>query len=222
MPIDLIFIIAFGLGFRHGYTQGIISTLFNALAYIFGIVLAFKITPTTTNILERLFNSQNPSMFIVAFLVNVALIMFMLRTTASALEKGLQAVYLGVINRILGGTIMASIAVLLYSILLWFAVKVQFINETTVAESKTYPLLEKMPSVAKSAAMRLRPFAEEVWDTSLGWMDRLDKYGIQKTETKPKVYEVPDDGKGIEDEPEQSTARPSLSPPAADDDGIEE
>lgn len=220
MPIDLIFVIVFGFGFRQGYTQGIISTVFNVLAYLFGVIFAFKITPTTTNIMERMFNSQNPTMFVVAFIVNLALIMFMLRAAANAFEKGLQAVYLGFFNRVLGGTIMALLATLVYSILLWFAVKVAFVNEATIAESKTYPLLKEMPSAAKSVAVRLKPFATEVWDTSLGWMDRLDKYGIQKTETQPKVYEVPEDkNSGIENEPEQNPApRP---PDTANDDGIE-
>lgn len=221
MPIDLIFIIAFGLGFRHGYTQGIISTIFNVLAYVFGIILAFKITPTTTNILERLFNTENPTVFIAAFLVNVSLIMFMLRAAASAFEKGLQAVYLGFINRVLGGSIMATLAILIYSILLWFAVKVQFINEATLRESRSYKLLEIMPGAAKRVAMQLRPFAEEVWDTSLSWMDRLDKFGIQKTETKPDVYKPKEGDTGIETEPDQPANRP-LSPPAADEDGLEE
>lgn len=220
MPIDLIFIIAFGLGFRHGYTQGIISTVFNVLAYVFGVILAFKVTPMTTEILERLFNTQNPTVFIAAFLVNISLIMFMLRATASAFEKGLQAIYLGFINRVLGGTLMATLAVLIYSILLWFAVRVQFINEATLRESRTYPLLEKMPGGAKQVAMQLRPFAEEAWDTSLKWMDRLDKFGIQKNTTLPKVY-IPEGGTGIETEPEKSANRP-LSPPAADEDGLEE
>lgn len=220
MPIDLIFIIAFGLGFRHGYTQGIISTVFNVLAYVFGIILAFKVTPMTTNILERLFNSQNPTVFIAAFLVNISLIMFMLRATASAFEKGLQAVYLGFINRVLGGTLMAGLGVLVYSILLWFAVKVQLINEATIRESRTYPLLEKMPGAAKQVAMQLRPFAEEVWDTSLSWMNRLDKFGVEKTGGQPKVY-VPQGDTGIEEEPDPNTNRP-LSPPAADEDGLEE
>ncbi len=220
MPIDLIFIIVFGLGFRHGYTQGIVGTFFNVLAYVFGIVLAFKITPTTTQIMEGMFNTKNPTVFLAAFLVNVSLIMLMLRATASAFEKALQAVYLGFFNRVLGGAIMAGLAILIYSILLWFAVRVSFINEATIAESRTYPLLEKLPGSAKQIAMRLRPFAEEAWDTSLGWMDRLDQFGLQKTGTQPKVYEVPDDGNGIETEPEQPSAnRPQ---PVTDEDGLEE
>jgi membrane protein required for colicin V production len=220
MPIDLIFIIAFGLGFRHGYTQGIISTVFNVLAYVFGVILAFKVTPMTTEILERMFNTQNPSIFIAAFILNISLIMFMLRATASAFEKGLQAVYLGFINRVLGGTLMAGLAVLIYSILLWFAVKVQFVNEATLSESRTYKLLEKMPGAAKEVAMKLRPFAEEAWDTSLSWMDRIDKFSVPKTDIKPNVYD-PKGDTGIETEPDQPDNRP-LAPPPTDEDGLEE
>lgn len=219
MPIDLIFIIALGLGFRHGFTQGIISTVFNVLAYLFGIIIAFKITPTTTEILERMFNSQNPTLFIAAFIVNISLIMFMLRATASAFEKGLQAVYLGFINRVLGGALMAGLAVLIYSILLWFAVKVQFVNQATIDESKTYKLLEKMPGTAKQSAMKLRPFAEEAWDISMSWMGRLDQFSVPKTDIKPNVYE-PKGDTGIETEPEPDNRPPP--PPTADEDGLEE
>jgi hypothetical protein len=103
---------------------------------------------------------------------------------------------------------------------LWFAVKVQFINEATMRESRTYPLLEKMPGAAKRVAMQLRPFAEEVWDTSLSWMDRLDKFGVQKTDAQPKVY-IPEGDTGIEETPDQPDSRP-VSAPATDEDGLEE
>ena len=223
MPIDLLFVIVFGFGFRHGYTQGIITTVFNVLAYLFGITLAFKITPTTTNIMERMFNSNNPTMFVVAFIVNVGVIMFALRAAAKTFEKALQAVYLGFINRILGGAIMAALAVLIYSVLLWFAVKVQFINDATIAQSRTYPILKEIPGKAKDVAIRLKPFATEVWDSSLKWMDDLDKFGIQKTETQPKVYQVPDNkNTGIEEEPAHSAPPPRPQQETTDNDGIEE
>lgn len=222
MPIDITFLIAFALGFRHGYTRGIISTVFNVLAYIFGVVLAFKITPTTTNILERLFNSQNPTMFIAAFLVNVVIIMFAMRQVANAMEGVMNAVYLGAINRVLGGAVMAGVSILIYSVLVWFSVRVQFINDTTLSESRTYPFLKDLPGRAKIVATRLKPVATEVWDSSLSWMDRLEKYGLEKTEGKQKIYDIPKDpdGPAIEDEPATqptSSRRPSV----AEDNGIE-
>ncbi|MCW5924575.1 MAG: CvpA family protein [Saprospiraceae bacterium] len=220
MPIDLIFLIVFGYGFWQGYNRGIVSTVFNILAYVFGVVFAFKITPLTTNILERMFNSQNPTLFAAAFILNMALIMFMMRATAKAFERGLQAVYLGFLNRTLGGALMASLAVLIYSILLWFAVKVQFVNQATLDESRTYyKILEKLPGGAKQVASQLRPFAEEAWDTSLNWLDRLDKYGIQKTESAPNVYKPK--GGAVETAPEGTDKRPTYTYPT-DDDGIEE
>lgn len=170
VPIDLIFIIVFGVGFRHGYSNGIISTAFNLIAYVFGIMLAFKVTPAMTNILERLFHSQNPSMFLAAFIVNVAIIMIVLRQAAKILEGFLQALYLGIFNRVLGGVVMAALAILIYSVLLWFAVRVNFVNNTTIAESRVYPLLRDLPTRAKEVGMRFRPMAREMWDTSLtGW-----------------------------------------------------
>lgn len=221
MPIDITFLIAFALGFRHGYTRGIISTVFNVLAYIFGVVLAFKITPTTTNIMERLFNSANPSMFIAAFLVNVVIIMFMLRQTANAVEGVLNAVYLGAINRVLGGAVMSGVSILIFSILVWFAVRVQFVNDATLQESRTYPFLKDLPGRAKSVAIRLKPVATEVWDSSLSWMDRLEKFGIDKTDGQQKIYDIPKDpdGPAIEDEP--ATQPSSRRPSVAEDNGIE-
>lgn len=225
MPIDLIFIIVFGLGFRHGYSNGIISTVFNIVAYVFGIMLAFKITPATTNILERLFHSQNPSMFLAAFIVNVAIIMLVLRQAAKILEGFLQAIYLGIFNRILGGAAMAAIAILLYSVLLWFAVRVNIVNDSTIAESKVYPLLRDLPPRAKELGLRFRPIAREMWDTSLSWMDKLDTYGVEKTESLPKVYQVPDDGKSIiEGDPRETAPRFRSTPatPPTSNNGIEE
>ncbi len=223
MPIDLIFIIVFGLGFRHGYSNGIISTVFSLVAYVFGIMLAFKVTPAMTNILEGLFHSQNPSMFLAAFIVNVAIIMLVLRQAARILEGFLQAIYLGVFNRILGGAVMAALAILIYSVLLWFGIRVGMVNNATIAESRVYPLLKDLPTRAKALGTRFRPMALEMWDTSLSWMDKLDNYGVQKTDGSPKVYELPDTGKPpIEDDPQETAPRFRPATPEAPANGIEE
>lgn len=221
MPIDLLFLIALGLGFWHGYSKGIIGTVFNVLALLFGVVLAFKIAPTTTDILKRMFNSENPSFFVAAFLLNMGLIVFMMRATASALEKGMQAVYLGFINRVLGGSLMGGLGLLIYSVLLWFVIQVKLISDETLNQSKTYPLLKEMPGTAKQVAVRLLPFAEEMWSTSMNWIGEVDKFGGQKTEEKPQVVETPEADTGIEENPDgQPANRPP--PPPTDEDGIEE
>lgn len=202
MPIDVICLIAFAFGFWQGYNRGIIGTVFNLLAYVFGAILAFKMAPTAAIVLGKLFNSQNPAMYVAALLLNLFVVMFIMRQAAKGVEGIFEAAYLGVFNKIAGGIMTGVFMVLAYSVVLWFLAKVQFLDQSTMAESRTYPYLEVMPGKAKGAAVRFKPLFQDFWDTSINWMDRLERYGVQQTQTKPKVYEVPDDGTGIEDAPE--------------------
>ncbi len=209
MPIDLICMVAFFYGFWKGFNQGIISTVFNVLAYVFGIVLAFKMTPTATNILEKLLNSDNPMMFVAAFVVNVVFIMFVVRQAAKGFEGILRSLYLNVINQAFGGAIMGFVSILIFSILVWFGDKAGMISQQTLEESRTYPYLIELPGKAKEVADRFKPFLVDTWDTSLKWMDQLESYGEKKTgdpgNDQPHIYELPDDGKsGIESAPAQS------------------
>ncbi len=225
MPIDIGFIAFFAYGFWQGYSRGIISTVFNLALYVFGFVLAFKMAPTTTSILQTMFHSENPTMFLAAFLVNLLTVMFIVRSAAKGLEGALRMAYLGVINQTVGGVAMGSFLVVVYSVLVWFGTKVQFINDATIADSKTYSFLEPIPAKAKDFAVRMKPFALDVWGTSMTWMDRLDKYGVQRTEGKDKTYRPPDDPKAIEEDPVSSPSKPTPTRPTPvleDSDGIEE
>jgi uncharacterized membrane protein required for colicin V production len=220
MPIDLICLAVLGYGFWQGFNRGIINTVFNIAAYLFGVIFSFKMTPTTTNILERILNSDNPSLFAAAFLVNLIFVMLVLRTVAKSFEATLRALYIGFLNQVAGGLVMGLLAVMVYSVLLWFFVKASLVGEATLQESRLYePYLKDLPSQAMQLAERLRPLATDVWDTSLNWMDRLDKYGGEKTEAQQKIYEVPDDGGGIELDPDSETPYP---PPDDTGNGIEE
>jgi membrane protein required for colicin V production len=222
MPIDVIFILIFGYGFWIGYHRGIIGTIFNIAAYVFGIVLAFKITPTTTNILEHAFNSNNPTIFLGGFLINLAVIMLVLRMASAGITGLFEIAFLGLFNRAAGGILTGGFGVLIYSVLLWFLVKVQFLNTATLTESKTYPFLASLPTTAKSVAIRFKPVAEDVWGSSLDWMNRIEKYGIEKTSGNSKIYELPDKNTQIDGAPETTKPRTRTQPnPKEDDDGIE-
>ncbi|MEQ1747604.1 MAG: CvpA family protein [Saprospiraceae bacterium] len=217
MPIDIVCMAAFLYGFWKGYSQGIISTVFSVLAYIFGIVFAFKMTPTATNILETLFNSNNPMMFVAAFVVNVVFIMFVIRQAAKGFEGMLTSLHLGIINQAIGGAIMGLFGVLIFSVLVWFGDKAGMINEATRNESQTYATLIELPGKTKVVADRIKPFVIDAWETSMKWMNRVEDFGEKQTGAdgenteKPRIYEIPDkDAPGIEGMPEEN--RPNQRP----------
>lgn len=222
MSIDIIFAAVFVFGFWQGYMRGIIGTVFNFMAYVFGAVISFKMAPVTANVLERLFNTDNPALYIAGLVTNLVVIMIIMRQAAKGMEGIFEAVYLGMFNKIAGGFLTAATLVLAYSVVLWFLAKVQFLGSDTMATSRTYPYLEPLPGKAKNVAVRFKPLLQDFWGNSINLVDRLEQYGIQKTQTKPKVYEIPDEGSGIEDNPESSTPYGSRQPANADNGGIEE
>ncbi len=204
MPIDIIAMLVLALGFWHGFSRGIISTLFNILAYLFGFIIAFRMTSVAVVVLERVFNTDNPLMPIAGFLLNLSVLFLIMRAAAGGLESVLSFAYLGIANRMLGGVLTGGFYVLIFSILLWFFVKATLVGDETLETSRMYPMLREMPLQAKEVVIRLRPLATDLWDDSLTWMDRIEQYGVEKTEQSGSFYKPEsDDDDGIELDPEE-------------------
>lgn len=216
-PIDIICVIVVLSGFYYGYTRGIIGTVLTVLGYVLGVIFAFKLIPLTTSFLQQLFNNENPLMAVAAFITNVAVIMFLLRLLANGIEGILNAVYLGMINRLAGGAMMGLFSAMIFAVLLWFANKAQLIKQETLEGAATYkPFLEKLPRIARSGIVRLKPFLTEAWDDSIDWMDRIEKFGVDQQQ-QPKVYELPEEE--IEKKPQSSSPN---TPPDDNSTGIED
>jgi membrane protein required for colicin V production len=223
MPIDIIFLIIFLYGFWQGWNKGIIGTILNLTIYIFGIMLSYKMASVTSTILERMFNSTHPLMFVAGFATNLLIIYFVVYLASHSLENMIHGAYMGVVNRVVGGAAIAGFYILLYSVLLWFGNQAHVLSADTLNESRTYPFLKDLPGKAKATVVRLQPLAFDVWDDSVKWMDNLQDYGTEKANTKTRVYELPDPIKGNPDNPfETQPERPKPAQPKNEGTGIVE
>ncbi|MFZ4634565.1 MAG: CvpA family protein [Saprospiraceae bacterium] len=202
MPIDIITMIVLALGFWHGFSRGIIGTLFNILAYVFGFIIAFRMTGVATTVLERVLNSDNPLMPIAGFLVNLGVVFVIMRAASGGFESILNFAYLGIVNRVLGGVLTGGFYVLIFSVLLWFMVKATLIDDSVLTEARFYPILEDMPVRARKVIVRFKPVASDLWEDSATWLDRIERYGEDRVEQRKSFYK-PDSGDAIEDNPEE-------------------
>jgi uncharacterized membrane protein required for colicin V production len=220
--IDIICALVMLYGFYHGYTRGIIGTVITLTGYLLGVVLSFKAIPFTGNILEELTGKHNPMMAVAAFVLNLVIVMLVLRIISNGLEGVLSFLFLGIVNRILGGLVMSLIAALIFSVLLWFGAKARLVNESALAQSVLYePFLSKLPGRARGAIVWLRPFVSEAWGESMNWMNRLENFDQPTDPTQPRIYELPDDGRDIDEDPDDGSSSRRRSS-ASRDDGIEE
>ncbi|MBL7802673.1 MAG: CvpA family protein [Saprospiraceae bacterium] len=208
MTIDVFCVAIFMFGFWHGYSRGIIHTIFNLLTWLFGITLAFKMAPVMRNILQTIFDTDTDLMIVVAFGINLAFVFFIMRAIANGISGVLKIAFLGIFNRAMGGVATGMFYVLIFSILLYFVNMANALNEATLKESRTFPFLKDMPPKTWALIKRFQPMAKEMFNDSSSWMDRLKDEGIQRTEAKQKTYRPPDNGAGIEDEPVTGARRP--------------
>lgn len=189
--LDIILAVVVVWGFYQGYSNGIIQTVFTFLSYFFGLLVAFKLTPTTTKFLNDLFNSTNPLMMIAGFLVVFVGIMLLFRGAARGLENAFNFAQIGFLNSLAGGVLLALIYTSLFSVLVWFANKAHLIGDET-KQAMCWPLLEKIPPRAQAITQRITPYFKEFYNSSVNMVDRLEKYGVQKTESKERTYDLPD------------------------------
>lgn len=193
MAIDIICVMAGIYGFYVGYSRGIIRTIFTVLSFIFGLLAAFKLGPATTRFLETATGSHNPMMFIAGFLTTFFLVMIFIRSVSRFLERGLQTANINILNQMAGGALLGGLMILLYSMLVWFADQSRILDPETKEQSATYTFLMNYPDKVWATIQYFKPAVLDFWEESMEFMDKMQERGIERTESDPSIFEIPDD-----------------------------
>ncbi|NNE28666.1 MAG: CvpA family protein [Saprospiraceae bacterium] len=175
MIIDILCLGILAIGFWMGYSRGIIRTIFGILSIFFGLLIAFKFSPVTTNLLENLFKSSNPLIFLLGFVLTFVAIMLLIRLVAKGLEKFLQKIKLNILNKVAGGILLSMVFGIFFSVLLWFVDQAGVISPRAKADSMTYPILEDVPEASRELAEKVKPLFIEFWNDANEMIEQLGK-----------------------------------------------
>ena len=196
MVVDALFLIIAGWGFYQGYSKGIIKTVFTFFSIIFGLMVAFKFTPAATRFIETAFHSDSAFNFIAGFLLAFVATMIFIRLIASTFEKVLQSANINVINKFAGGMLLGALYTLFYSFLLWLAEKSHIVTQETATESFTYSYLQKFPGKMKGVYEYIKPGFQDFWRESVKFIDKMEDKSMEKTESEPTIFDLPDEEGG--------------------------
>ena len=192
MYIDILCLAAAAYGFYLGFKDGIVNTVFRTVSIVVALMAAFRFSPYMTEMLEKGFNVENPLMFIVGFLASFFLVMWLLRFLGNLLTQGMQVVHFNLPNQVIGGSVLAFIFVVFYSIILWFAAGARMIQPDTKAQSITYYYLEPLPDKTFSFLGNMKPTFQKFFSQTGKMMDKVEKTRVNKTETKSDIYDIQD------------------------------
>jgi membrane protein required for colicin V production len=142
MFIDLIFAVIIVFAVLKGYQQGLVVGLFSLAAVIIGLAAAMKLSVVVADHLGRAVKISDQWLPVISFAVVFLLIILLIRLGAKAVEKAVEMVMLGWVNKLAGIILFAAIYTTIFSVLLFYAAQLQLIQPRTINNSVTYSFVQ--------------------------------------------------------------------------------
>lgn len=131
-----------------GFTKGFIIEVATLLALILGIYGAIHFSDFTADFIQNKFSYDSNYMEIIAFIVTFLLIVIILNVIGKMLNSFIEAISLGLVNRILGVVFGLLKGILILSIFIYFVnfldKKFELISQTKKDESLFYTPMIKI------------------------------------------------------------------------------
>ncbi len=173
MALDITGLIIIALFFIRGYTRGLIVAAFSVIAILLGILCALKLSQSlATWMLAHGYTTTGwaPMLSYLILFVGVVLVV---RIVAKMLQKAIETIKLGLLDKLAGGILYGILGAVLYSSILWIGARMNMFSPELVATSKTYPWLSQVAPHFFSFAGNLLPFAKDVFGKLQEFFDKV-------------------------------------------------
>ncbi len=142
MLIDIIFAIILVLAVMKGYQRGLIVGLFSLVAIIIGIAAAMKLSAVVAGYIGRAVKVSEEWLPVISFIVVFIIVLLLIRLGAKAIEKTVETVMLGWVNKLGGILLYAVMYTLVFSVLLFYAEQMQLVKPEMINKSVTYSFVQ--------------------------------------------------------------------------------
>jgi len=144
MIIDVVFLILMILAIFNGFRKGLIVALFSVIAFILGIAAALKLSSYVAARLSQSFDSSAKWLPVISFVIVFLAVVILVHLGARLLQKSVEMVMLGWLNRLGGVLIYVLLYSIVLSILLFYASMIHLVSPETQAASISYPYLKDL------------------------------------------------------------------------------
>ena len=142
MLVDLIFAVLIILAVIKGYKRGLVVGLFSLAAVVIGLAAAMKLSAVAAGYIGKSVNVSREWLPVISFILVFVVVVLLIRLGANLIEKTIEIVLLGWINKLGGIILYAAIYILSFSVLLFYAEQVKLLKPATIQQSVTYPFIQ--------------------------------------------------------------------------------
>jgi membrane protein required for colicin V production len=172
MAIDIALVLVLCFGIYKGYSKGLIISVFAALAWVLGVIVAMHFVAHGTSYLQKAFNSQSVYLSFLSFFLIFIVIVIVIYFVGKLLEKIIDVAQLGLVNKISGAVLISVVYIFLFSTLLWLCSHAGFITPEMKKQSKSYNLVEPISGEGIKVLSSIFPTLKGTYDDVEKILDR--------------------------------------------------
>jgi membrane protein required for colicin V production len=175
MIIDILYAVTICFAIWHGYQRGLILGVFSLAAIVIGLAAALKLSTVVASYIGKSINVSQEWLPFVSFIVVFILVVLLIRLAAKAIEKSVQTVLLGWANKLGGIAFYAVIYTLVFSVVLFYAEQMKFIQPDVIKKSATYSFVQPWgPKVIDSIGSVI-PFFKDMFEKLQSFFEGVAK-----------------------------------------------
>src|SRR4051812_36954730 len=175
MIIDIAYLCLLALAVFKGIKKGFIIAVFSFFAVIIGLAAALKLSAVVAVWLGTNINVSARFLPILAFILVMIVVAWFVRLCGLLIQKSLQIVMLGFINKAAGIMLYAVLYTILLSVILFLALKIGFIKQDTIAASYSYNFIQPWGPSAIHVFAMLIPAFENMFQQLEHFFDNIAK-----------------------------------------------
>lgn len=175
MLIDLIFAVILVLAILKGYQRGLVIGLFSLVAVIIGLAAAMKLSTVVAGYIGKAVKVSEEWLPVISFAVVFLIVLLLIRLGARAIEKAIEVVLLGWVNKIGGIILFAAIYITVFSVLLFYAEQMKLLQADTIDKSVTYSFVQPWGPKAMNGFGSIVPIFKDMFSELEQFFDGVAK-----------------------------------------------
>jgi membrane protein required for colicin V production len=144
MIIDLVLTVILILALMKGYQQGLILGLFSFIAIVIGLAAAIKLSAVVADYIGKAVKVSDEWLPVISFAVVFIIVVLLVRWGANAIQRTVEVVMLGWVNRLGGMVFYTAIYITVFSVILFYAEKIELVKPETKNKSVTYSYIQPL------------------------------------------------------------------------------
>ncbi|MBN8688282.1 MAG: CvpA family protein [Chitinophagales bacterium] len=163
MIIDILYALLLVLAIIKGYQRGLIVGVFSFLAIIIGLAAALKLSLVAAGYIGSVVNISSAWLPFISFLLVFIGVVILIRLGANAIESTVEVVMLGWLNRLGGMLLYMALYTLVYSVLLFYADKMTFLQPATKEASVCFSFISPLGPQVINTVGQLLPWFRDMF-----------------------------------------------------------